>query len=246
MRPVDKGSSSPYEKNKVYQDALTYLEERIGLYCSYCEMPIKHVPEVEHIVAKSRGGDLTAWSNLLLACKYCNTRKLAEVTPETKEDYLWSDEYNTAIGYTYYNGFPQINESELRKLDITGEIYKKAKNLYDLVSLDHIKDKNEKKKTRDRRFIERTATYYRAIDSLEGWQESKSAPKPFRENLKKQIVMTVGAEGFFSVWLTVFSEEPEICNALIESFPGTRKECYDESGTPQKMILEMKKDDDAL
>lgn len=44
MRPVDKGES-PYNTIKKYQDALPYLGEKIGYYCSYCEFPIKHVPE---------------------------------------------------------------------------------------------------------------------------------------------------------------------------------------------------------
>lgn len=52
MRPVDKGES-PYNTIKKYQDALPYLGEKIGYYCSYCEFPIKHVPEVEHVVSKS-------------------------------------------------------------------------------------------------------------------------------------------------------------------------------------------------
>ena len=63
MRPVDKGES-PYNTIKKYQDALPYLGEKIGYYCSYCEFPIKHVPEVEHVVSKSKGGDITDWMNL--------------------------------------------------------------------------------------------------------------------------------------------------------------------------------------
>ena len=108
MRPVDKGES-PYEKIDKYQDALPYLEDKIGLYCSYCEMPIKHVPEVEHVVSKSKGGDLTAWENLNLGCKYCNSRKSSKVTLNNKNDYLWPDEDNTAIAYLYTNGFPMVN-----------------------------------------------------------------------------------------------------------------------------------------
>ena len=78
MRPVDKGES-PYKEIKEYQAALPYLEKKIGLYCSYCEMPINHVPEVEHMISKKHGGDKTAWSNLLLGCKYCNSRKSARL-----------------------------------------------------------------------------------------------------------------------------------------------------------------------
>lgn len=74
MRPINKGES-PYKKINEYKDALPYLERRIGMYCSYCEFSIPHVPEVEHVVSKSKGGDLTDWNNLNLGCKYCNTRK---------------------------------------------------------------------------------------------------------------------------------------------------------------------------
>lgn len=83
MRPINKGES-PYKKINEYKDALPYLERRIGMYCSYCEFPIPHVPEVEHVVSKSKGGDLTDWNNLNLGCKYCNTRKKAQTMPEKK------------------------------------------------------------------------------------------------------------------------------------------------------------------
>jgi len=35
MRPVNKGLS-PYESIGEYSEALPYLEDRIGIYCSYC------------------------------------------------------------------------------------------------------------------------------------------------------------------------------------------------------------------
>lgn len=47
MRPVNKGES-PYQEIDDYSEALPYLEKQLGAYCSYCEFPIKHVPEVEH------------------------------------------------------------------------------------------------------------------------------------------------------------------------------------------------------
>ena len=74
MRPVDKGEA-PDKAFKKYPEAEPYLEERLGAYCSYCEFPIQHVPEVEHKEAKGAGGAVLDWENLLLSCKYCNTRK---------------------------------------------------------------------------------------------------------------------------------------------------------------------------
>lgn len=100
MRPVNKGES-PYEEIADYDEALPYLEERIGLYCSYCEMPVFHVPEVEHVVSKTQGGNRTKWENLLLGCKYCNTRKSNKVTAENENEYLWPDRYNTALAFSY-------------------------------------------------------------------------------------------------------------------------------------------------
>lgn len=55
------------------------------MYCSYYEFPILYIPEVEHVVSKSKGGDLTDWNNLNLGCKYCNTRKKAQTMAENKK-----------------------------------------------------------------------------------------------------------------------------------------------------------------
>ncbi|MCI8856627.1 MAG: HNH endonuclease [Clostridiaceae bacterium] len=90
MRPINKGVS-PYKKIPNYSDALPFLEKCIGLYCSYCEFRIDRVPEVEHIISKSEGGDKTAWDNLLLGCKYCNSRKSKKITQHNKDEYLWPD-----------------------------------------------------------------------------------------------------------------------------------------------------------
>ena len=129
MRAIDKGGS-PYKEIDEYQDAIPYLEKKIGLYCSYCEMSIKHVPEVEHKISRKNGGDWTAWSNLLLGCKYCNTRKAAKITPQNVGEYLWPDSDNTAVAFSYTNGIPKVNEDILSALDPTGICCEKAKNRY--------------------------------------------------------------------------------------------------------------------
>ena len=90
MRPIDKGES-PYRKIGNYQEAEPYLNKRIGRYCSFCEMPIFHVPEVEHREGKASGGDLTAWENLLYGCKYCNTRKAQKIKAGEADKWIWPD-----------------------------------------------------------------------------------------------------------------------------------------------------------
>ena len=229
MRPVNKGES-PYQKIKGYAEALPYLEKRLGKYCSYCEFPIKHVPEVAHIVSKANGGDRTDWKNLLLGCKYCNTRKSKTISPENVEEYIWPDCDNTALAYTYENGIPEVNEKKLLEVDGTGELYKKAKKLFDLVKLGHVPNEKEK----DKRFAERIEAFQIAQICLNDWkvitviENNPVALKPF-----KDLIVTCALEsGFFSVWMTVFSEEPEILQMLIEGFPNTRKECFDQNGHP--------------
>lgn len=230
MRPVNKGQS-PYESIDKYADALPYLEERLGLYCSYCEFPISHVPEVEHISSKSKGGALTDWDNLLLGCKYCNSRKGSKVTPENRDKYLWPDIDNTALAYTYYDGVPNVNESDLNLIDPTGVRLEKAKNLFNLVDLSHIPIPNEK----DRRFSERNKAYELAIESLNDWKSVKNDPDKYVEMMKSHIKKIAQLQGFFSVWMTVFADEPEIMNAIIEAFPATNRLYYDEQCHPKKI-----------
>lgn len=233
MRPVDKGES-PYKTIKAYQDALPYLEEKIGLYCSYCEMPITHVPEVEHMISRKHGGNWIAWSNLLLGCKYCNSRKDAKTTPENVKEYLWPDADNTAVALSYANGIPKVNESALRALDPTGGCYEKAKNTYEMVGLGNEPD--FQKGDKDRRFLSRNAVYHMALGSLEHWKHVKDAPEILRDDMKKQIMMTATAAGFFSVWMTVFADESQILLALIESFLGTNKSYYDSNGKIKQIL----------
>lgn len=232
MRPVDKGDS-PYQAIGQYSEALPHLEKAIGMYCSYCELMIDHVPEVEHKSAKGAGGDLTDWANLLLGCKYCNTRKKKKATPENADDFLWPDNENTAIAYTYDNGIPRVNRDVLLQLDPSGETLAKAQKTFDLVDL----GKGPDRKSKDRRFKCRNKAYEMALNSLELWKKGKDSEVELRGLIKSEILCNAGHCGFFSTWLTVFREEPEILTELINVFPGTNLRCYDEMGYPKCILL---------
>lgn len=227
MRPVTKGAS-PYTSISDYHEARPYLKERIGLYCSYCGFEISHMPEVEHVAAKSKGGDETDWSNLLLGCKYCNTRKGTSVTPANVQNYLWPDQYNTAVAYSYDTvaNIPQVEEAALKAIDPTCGAYQKAKNLFDTVELDH----RPRSKTEDQRFWKRLEVCECAKRSRQRWDSNKSA------ELKDTIVDLALASGFFLVWMTIFKDEPDILNALIRAFPGTNTTVYDPDGHPLPVI----------
>ena len=185
MRPVNKGKS-PYIKIKHYRDAAPYLEEKIGLYCSYCEFEISHGPQIDHIISKSKDGDLTAWSNLLLGCVYCNSRKNKQTKKGDEDKYLWPDQYNTALAYTYYHGIPKVNKELLLKIDPSGKYYNKAVALFDLVKLDNLPTPKQV----DRRYKKRLEAYTIAKNSLNTWQKMKKMPND-KSDLYKDSIKTI-------------------------------------------------------
>lgn len=217
MRPVNKGEP-PDIKFAKYQDAERYLEERLGAYCSFCELPVKHVPEVEHIEAKSEGGALTDWSNLLLSCKYCNTRKGTKVKKGDKERYLWPDEDDTFHPFTYSNGIAQINEEYLSGTDETYS--KRAKNLFFLIGLGNMPSLRDK----DRRFMARNEAFNHARMSMDGWIRMKESRD--KDSYLELMVCLAQNTGFFSVWMEVFKNEEEVRQALVKAFKGTRESIF--------------------
>lgn len=217
MRPVDKGKK-PEENYQKYQDAEILLEKRIGAYCSFCELPLVHVPEVEHRESKALGGDLLAWENLLLSCKYCNTRKGTQVAAGDKKLYLWADEDDTFHAYTYKRGVPKLNQEFLKERGNNFE--QRAANLFRLIQLDNI----PKPKDRDRRWNKRMEAYNSAEESMEDWNRIKDIAD--KELFLNNIMRLAKATGFFSVWMEVFRDDKEVKKRLIAEFEGTRTEYF--------------------
>lgn len=216
MRAVDKGEA-PGTEYKKYQDAEPELEARIGAYCSFCEMSIKHVPEVEHREAKAADGELLKWENLLLSCKYCNTRKGTQVKKGDKENYLWPDEDDTFHAYLYDCDVPRLNEEYLDRKGTQEK--EKADKLFQLLKLDHIpitpKDK-------DRRYRARNEARNYAIISKNGLKKMHTYPE--REAYLEMIKNLALESGFFSVWMEIFKDDDEVKKILISSFKGTKEE----------------------
>lgn len=224
MRPVDKGNS-PYTRIEKYQEAEPFLNDRIGRYCSFCELPVFHVPEVEHKEGKASGGDLTEWKNLIYACKYCNTRKAQKIKAGEKGRWIWPDEDNTFLAFTYFDGYPRVNESYLKSLG--DDVYQKAVSLFEGICLDF---HPESVKDKDKRWQKRLDALGQAEHSWNVWQKVKDTE--FRKDLMETIIMSARNTGFFSVWMMVFQGDSEVKKALIASFPGTSRDCFDEEGNP--------------
>ena len=223
MRPVDKGKA-PEKIYKKYQDAEPDLEERIGAYCSFCELPIMHVPEVEHKEAKAKGGDELKWDNLLLSCKYCNTRKGTKVGVGDKGKYLWPDEDDTFHPFLYDRDIPRLNEDYLKGQ--SEEVQQKALNIYNLVKLGTIPTSP---KIKDKRYFARSEARNYAVKSKEGWETVKQTS--VRESYLEQIKMLAENSGFFSTWMSVFQDDVEVKEMLVNAFKGTKKEYCLEKNT---------------
>jgi 5-methylcytosine-specific restriction endonuclease McrA len=73
MRSVQRGVAPKIYKD--YKAARNDLTGRLGWFCSYCEMPVHNMIEVEHIQPVANGGNELDWDNFLLACRYCNGNK---------------------------------------------------------------------------------------------------------------------------------------------------------------------------
>lgn len=222
MRPVDKGES-PYRKISHYNDAKPYLRQRIGDYCSYCEFPIWHVPEVEHKESKSTGGALLEWKNLLLSCKYCNTRKGTVIEAGNHDKWLWPDEHNTFLAFRYDHGIPSVNEEFLKTLK--NDSLDKAKNVFCELKLGTI----PKVSYDDYRYMKRMEVYNMAQDDLEVWKNHRNDDN---EDWLKQMLEKAKLAGFFSVWMNVFQDEEIVRKRLIETFLGTDKNSFNINGEP--------------
>ena len=97
MRPVTRGDSPRTFTN--YKQARDRLMERIGPYCSYCEMRVTNMIEVEHIVPVANGGEELDWNNFLLSCRYCNGNK--GNNNQDRAGYLWPDRDDTDLAFAY-------------------------------------------------------------------------------------------------------------------------------------------------
>jgi len=225
MRPVIKGdaptdaSGNPKSYAR-YQDAKTDLLQRLGKYCSYCEMELKTGLAVEHVQPKSLDKTLERnWSNFLLGCVHCNSRKGKQ--PVDLDDHVWPDRDNTVLAFEYV----ALTNTITVATSLRGKNKARAENLIKLVGLQNIPTVwNE-----DPRFDERRTVWAMAMDAK---NDLWSRPESEHPQLRKYILSVAISKGFFSVWMTVFHDDPETRRLLIETFVGTAQDCFDSQGSP--------------
>jgi uncharacterized protein (TIGR02646 family) len=228
MRPIDRGNLPEDEKGnpkiyKEYVDARRDLIDRIGSYCTYCNQKLPTSLAVEHIQPKVTSSNLELdWNNFLLACTNCNSTKGKKAV--NLNDYLWPDMHNTHWAFLYnIDGTIEINP-------ILDEIViQKAQNLLDLVGLQKYVDTPQ---DRDRRWKNRFNEFQHAKDVLKLYLSASN--KGAESEFIPLLVSRATESGFFSVWMTVFNEFPQIKRALIKGFKGTALNAFDIEGNSSK------------
>lgn len=224
MRPVFRDSSPQPTDYTDYTTAFPDLVGRIGSYCSYCERRIATNLAVEHIQPKALPAYahlIGRWDNFLLGCVNCNSTKgrkdvvLANV--------LLPDRDNTLIAYVY------SSDGRVTVLPTLAEPIKAiASATLALVGLDRraseILDDNG-----------RLIAIDRAAQRMEAWLIAQSSRDDLQLNqtdaFRRQIARTARESGFFSIWMTVFADDPVVRRMLIAEFRGTAIDCFDPETT---------------
>lgn len=212
MRCVNKGE--PPRQYRAYQDARNDLADRIGWYCSYCEMPILNMPEVEHVVPRANEGDPLAWTNFLLACKYCNTNK--SNNNRDRSGYVWPDYDNTSLAFEYGEAFA-IRPAQAPY--ISPSIGEFAQNIIDLMGLARFPGGPRKPTVSDTRWIHRAEVWNQVKRSRQNWDETSATP--FATQMAEQIAIAAAGFGFYSIWATVFEDAPEVLGEITVRFKNT-------------------------
>jgi uncharacterized protein (TIGR02646 family) len=209
MRPVDKGINSTVFAH--YQEAKHDLLERLGEYCSYCERSTDLA--VEHLEPKSKYPEReTEWANFLLGCNNCNATKKDKDTRTAT--YLFPDDVNTAHAFIYGpDAQVEVNPA------LSDDDRQAAQRTLELVGLEKVPPHDSRR--RDDRWRKRDRAWNKAQESYNNLRKQPS------NEMRQQIVLTALENGFFSVWMAVFAEDRQMRDLLIQSFPGTRTNCFD-------------------
>jgi uncharacterized protein (TIGR02646 family) len=224
MRPVFRGNSPRATDYGDYRHAFAELVSRLGPFCSYCERRIATQLAVEHIQPK----DLPAyralrgrWENFLLGCVNCNSTKSRKNV--VLSEVLLPDRDNTAAAYTY-----TIDGKLTVRPGLTPRQQEMAKNTLALTGLD-------KRATAAIDANGRLVAVDRVAQRMEIWLIAEDSKNDLRSTptdaFRRQIARTATGHGFFSIWMTVFEDDPAVRRLLIQAFTGTAADCFDPETT---------------
>ncbi len=217
MRPIRRRTSPLKQDFANYRDAKPELVSRLGPYCSYCERRVVTLLAVEHVQPRNLptyAHLIGRWDNFLLACFNCNSTKkdkdvvLAEV--------LLPDRDNTFAALSYLPD-GSIEPSPVAKALGLGVMVMKTLALTGLdKAAANTLDLNGRRVALDR-IAQRMETWLKAIDA-----KSEINAAPDNQSIRRLAAKLAVETGFFSIWITVFDDDPDMRRRLVDSFPGTR------------------------
>ncbi len=227
MRPVKRGPSPRTGDFESYRDARPFLVARLGLYCSYCERRVVTQLAVEHLQPKDGPHgrpDLEGrWENYLLACVNCNSTK-GDKRVVFKE-LLFPDRDNTFVALTY-----QADGKVEPAQGLADPLREMTPATLALTGLD-------KRISEARDENGRLIAIDRVAQRMEAWLLAESVREDVTSNpgngaVRRLAVSNARENGFFSIWMTVFTDDPDMRNRLIDAFDGTRASgCFDPATT---------------
>lgn len=221
MRPIEKwnpGQNGVKATYNPWSNAKEKLAENLGEYCSFCEKPVSdEALHVEHIQPKGlpKYDSLKYdWNNFLLSCQRCNGPDNKGVKDVIINEIHLPNRNNTALSISYGDyGMVVINPA------LKGQSKTKAQKLIDLVGLEMMPGVPDYKR-KDKRWERRKNIWELAVRYYDKYQTELVTDV--------QIIVDLAiATGFWSVWYSVFKGIPEILKPLIEQFPGTSLQCFD-------------------
>jgi HNH endonuclease len=224
MRPVERGPC-PKDETGVkrvfpeYADARPHLTNRMGDYCSFCEMQLPAALAVEHIQHKYGNPGLECeWDNFLLACPSCNSTKGTKV--DTAEDVLrrlWPHLHRTFDAFIYRaGGIVHLAAMDDPVLAARAEQTEAMVGLTRRPGAGLTEAKVDR--NRDNRWKKRREAWDEAITARTTLSETDTA------GVRRCILAIAHATGFWSVWMTVFHDDPQMQAALCETFRGTARD----------------------
>lgn len=206
MRSVHRGIAPNTYTN--YKAARNDLAGRLGWFCSYCEMPVKNMIEVEHIHPVANGGNELDWNNFLLACRYCNGVK--SNNNANRAGYFWPDVDNTPLAFLYSELDiiePAIGLQPHETTTATATI--------NLTGLNRTPHSGNEPTDADSRWIARLSALGVINDSYNDWLTNQNAA------FARQIARTATGHGFYSFWMLKFAGIQLVIDAINAEFTGT-------------------------
>lgn len=234
MRPIFRGpvptdtAGNPKTVTD-YKDWRADLIDRIGNYCSYCNMVLNDSPQVEHVSPKNPqpgqpAGSLLAWDNMVLACGPCNRAKSNNPCSDTT--HFLPDFHNTMLAFDYevVDVVQRLSAKACLvklKQGLTGAQSTKAQNTIDLCKLDKIL---VNRRATDYRWKYRHEALVAARLSRQSWE---NIDKKYSDQFLPLLTIAATGKGYFSIWYEIFRDVPEVLHALIAAFPNTELSCFD-------------------